>query len=91
MPEQLLQQEVDILDTLAMSTSKDFDSVLFSIVYNRQTIMDSFDHLKALGYILEPREWRYQITDAGRAALAYATYDVDIDPLTMVYAGLGAS
>jgi hypothetical protein len=91
MIEQLTQQEVDILNVLANSTGADIDSVHFHITHDRDKIMDSFEHLIKLGYILEPREWRYQITGDGRAALAYETFDLDVDPVAMIYAGWGAS
>jgi hypothetical protein len=86
-PPQLTQQEIDILEVLANSTGADFDSVHFHITDNREKIMDSFERLLKLGYILEPREWRYQVTDDGRAALAYATHELDVDPVSMIYAG----
>lgn len=94
MNETLLLQEIDILDVLAHSTGADFDTVISRITYDHNEIPSSLERLLKLGYILEPREWRYQITNAGRTAWAYATYELynaDADPLTMVYAGLGAS
>jgi len=78
------------LQVLDRHTSQlDFDTIYERVSSFDTDFIEWLQGLIAQGYVVEPREWHYTITEAGSKALAYATYDVEADPVGMIYAGLG--
>jgi hypothetical protein len=89
---QLTQQDIEVLEVLA-SAPNPLDLVELLLVLNLplDSIGHSIGRLKAYRYVTAVSLWRHAATSAGNAALATLQADTELDPLALLYAGIGSA
>lgn len=89
---QLTQQDIEVLEVLASAPNPlDLVELLLALNLPLDSIGHSIGRLKGYGYVSAVGLWRHVATPAGRAALATLQADTELDPLALLYAGIGGA
>lgn len=89
---QLTQQDIEVLEVLAsVLRIQHLIDLMNTLNLPHDSLARSIGKLIACGYIADAGAWRYAATSAGCAALATLQADTELDPLALLYAGMGGA